>query len=122
MRDGKKKVSIVLFGAAIAITAISVYCFWNAHRITEQLWEMANEEPSAALLLMDKADPEIITIAPRDLIRLNDYRSKSKKVGLILMVLSITLLISSLTLGTWSKRHRRVEARGKEIGREATKE
>jgi len=104
MRDGRKKVSVALFGAAIAIIAVSIYCFWNAHRITEHLWEMANEEPSAALLLMDKADPEIMAIAPRELIRLNDSRSKNKQAGLILVMLSIILLISSYRLARAAKR------------------
>jgi hypothetical protein len=103
MRDGRKKVSVALFGPAIAILAVSIYCFWSFHKITEQLWEMANEEPSAALLLMGKADPEIMAIAPRELIRLNDYRSKNKQAGLILVILSIILLISSLTLRTWRR-------------------
>jgi hypothetical protein len=103
MRDGRKKVSVALFGAAIAIIAVSIYCFWNAHRITEQIWEIANEEPSAALLLMGKSDPEIMAIAPRELIRLNDRRSKTKQAGLILVILSIVLLIASLTFRTWRR-------------------
>lgn len=103
MRDSRKKFSVALFGAALAIIALSVYCFWNFHRITEQLWEMANEEPSAALLLMDKAAPEIMAIAPRELVRLNDYRWRNKKAGWILMILAIILLISSLTLRAWRR-------------------
>jgi hypothetical protein len=93
MRDSRKKVSLALFGAAIAIIVISVYCFWNARRITEQLWEMANEEPSAALLLMGKATPEIMAIAPRELVRLNDDRSKNKKAGWVLIHWNLSLLI-----------------------------
>jgi hypothetical protein len=91
MRDSRKNVSFALFGAAIAIFVLSICCFWNFHRITEQLWEMANEEPSATLLLVDKAAPEIMAIVPRELVRLNDYRWRNKKAGWILVMLATIL-------------------------------
>jgi hypothetical protein len=112
MKNGRKKVSIALFAAAIAIIAASVYCFWKANIITEQLWERANDDPSAALLLMGKADAEVMAIAPPELVRLSDYRSRCIKAGWISIILAIILLIASLTTRTLR--------RGKHLGLEET--
>jgi hypothetical protein len=103
MKNSRKKVSIALFAAAIAIIAVSVYCFWKVRIIREQLWERANNDPSAALLLMDKVDPEIMAIVPSELVSLNDSRSRNEKAGWVSMILAIILLISSLTLRIWRR-------------------
>lgn len=97
MNNSRKGINYLLDASGVVLIAVSIYCFWNAYRIRQQLLERAGNDPFAVVFI-DKIEPRTTGGIQSEVITLNYQRLRNENAGWILIIAGIILILSALAL------------------------
>lgn len=78
-------VGSVLMAFGIIAIVMSVFCFWNSHRISQQLLQMADDDPFA-MVYTTKIEPEVEGGKSNEIVILNNRRIRNGNRGWWLII------------------------------------